>query len=144
MYLLLLCQICRDINWRLGGKQAHLITIRLSDKLRTIKGLVVCNGLVLRAFGPAKQSGHRLFSTVPWGIIYMTRSLRIKSIFVFLNLRGTNMIPVILSKLHILAFKTLCFVCSPFPVGLLIIYDSNIQIILSVIAKNFNIGFKLL
>ncbi len=38
---------------------------------RVIKGLVVCNCwlIVVSTFGPAKRSGPRLLSPVPWGYV---------------------------------------------------------------------------
>ncbi len=51
--------------WAQAGATQFYAHLRLIDKGRAIRWLVVCNDLDLRAFGPAKRSCPRLLTTVP-------------------------------------------------------------------------------
>ena len=74
-------------------------------KVEQSKGLVVCNGLVSRTFGPAYQSCSSLLLTVSWGMIrkimeiyieyqclitYMLPNLSYLRIKVILHILSTN------------------------------------------------------
>ena len=45
--------------------------LRLPDKTRAIKELVVCNSWDTSTIGPSLGSGPTLITTIPWGIIYV-------------------------------------------------------------------------
>ncbi len=59
----------REVNWGMSwpqiGTTQYRAQLGLQDKGRAIKGLVGYNNW---DFGPAKRSGPRLLSNIPWGI----------------------------------------------------------------------------
>ncbi len=78
LYLLLLCQV-RDINCMSRGNalaqnrnNSIPCTVRTSIQRSCNQRVGCMQQLGSRAFGPAKLSGPRLLSTVPWGMTLMS------------------------------------------------------------------------
>ncbi len=59
----------RGMIWPKTGTIIYHTQLRLSEKGRVIKGLVICTIWDVRALIPAKRSDPTLLSTVSWDIL---------------------------------------------------------------------------